>query len=143
MSDTMLFSVLFFGIWALVGIVFLAVGLGFRRSRKRREEQCTLNVSASVKEITWSQGTGYPVVCYRANGKDYEQRLSSGSSRVRYAIGDKLTVWYDPADPTVIYSEADNAMVLFERIFISVGIVCLLIGAAVAGLAQVLESRFL
>ena len=58
-----------------------------------------------------SEGTSYyPTVEFRVDGQTYTGELDSASSS--YRVGDKISVLYDPADPTVVHS-ADKFPIFF------------------------------
>lgn len=132
MNDQLMFILIFCGVWGLVGIVFLAVGQGMAASRRKRLQCCTERVWGRVVDILPHYGheggvTLSPMVEYETPQGLMRQCSSFSSSRCRYAIGQQVTVWYDPQDPSLWYMEEENASRLFTTIFTAVGILCLLV----------------
>ena len=137
MDELAWFAWLFFGIWASVGLVFVWVAWILRRVRLRRAERCTMCVSGTVVELAYrhrpKQGGVYdPVVEFPVNGRMYRARLNCGSRPARYAAGDSVTVRYDPENPDRFELEGDRVWVILERVFLFVGLGCVLIGSLVA-----------
>ena len=137
MDGTTWFAWLFFGIWALVGLVFVLVAWILRRVRLRRAERCTACVTGTVVELEYRHrgeqgGAYYPVVEFPVNGQKHRVRSSCGSRPARYAAGDSVTVRYDPENPDRFELEGDRVLALLERVFLFVGLGCVLIGSLVA-----------
>ncbi len=128
---------LFFGVWTSIGVVFLLVVGFMRRARMRRMEQCVMVASGVVVAMEYHRsgghgGSHHPVVEFSANGQVLRVYSSYGSTPPRYAEGERVTVHYDPAKPSRFYLEGDSVPVLLERIFLFVGLGCVLIGSLVA-----------
>ena len=51
MNDTTLFIVMFTGIWCFVGLIFLIIGIAFKRSFERREERLRGHAEGTVTEV--------------------------------------------------------------------------------------------
>ena len=137
MDGTVGFTWLFFGIWALVGRVFVLVAWILRRVRLRRAERCTACASGTVVELEyrhWKKqgGAYYPVVEFPVDGQIHRVRSNCGSRPARYAAGEAVTVRYDPEDPDRFELEGDHVLALLERVFLFVGLGCVLIGSLVA-----------
>ena len=51
MDETLMFIIIFSGIWGLIGIIFSLVGILVLRNRKKKEEKCTAKTWGKVKDI--------------------------------------------------------------------------------------------
>lgn len=130
-----LFSLLFFGVWTFIGAVFLLIVLILYRIRRTKSERCTLRVPAEVAEVVryrnQSGGTYYPVLEYRVNGTVLRVKSNWGSRPAKYEKGQRVTVCCDPEKPKSFYIEEDRSPVLLEKIFLFIGLGCILIGSIV------------
>lgn len=136
MSEMEMFSVMFFGVWAFVGAVFLLITLILRKLRLSKEQKCTMTVPATVVELAYhrnqSGGAYYPVVEFAVNGESVRVKSGSGSRPARYEQGQRVTVCYDPDKPKRFYIEGDGTLALLEKIFLFIGLGCILIGSLVS-----------
>ena len=140
MSDLTMFCWMFFGIWALVGAIFVAVALILRRVRQRRLEKCTMSATGTVVELRCRRsrngGAYYPVVEFEAAGKPVRVCSNYGSSPARYAQGQRVSVRYDADETARFYIEGDRTARILETVFLFVGLGCVLIGSLVAGIVS-------
>lgn len=128
---------LFFGVWTCIGGVFLLVAWFMRRARLRKLERCVMTAPGVVVAMAYRRGNEYggsyhPVVEFSANGRVLRVSSNYGSTPARYAEGERVVVRYDPEKPSRFYLEGDPVPVLLERIFLFVGLGCVLIGSLVA-----------
>ena len=134
--DRTALSWMFFAIWALVGVVFIGVSLLLRRVRLRKAERCTLCVPGTVVELAYRRskngGMYYPVVEYAVGGKKVRARASTGRNPARYRMGEGVRVCCDPDAPEYFCIEGDTTMALLEKVFLFVGLACILIGSIAA-----------
>ena len=139
MADMSLFTLIFTGVWCLVGFVFLGVGIALRRSFYRREARLRARTSGVVTEVVRredrsSNGVSvswYPIVDFEVDG----HRVSlegDGTVRKRFYDGQSVEVLYDPDDPSCFRLEGGDASRLTGSIFLAVGLVCVAVGAIVA-----------
>ena len=48
LEDTLKFVIMFSGLWGLIGIILLVVGIFIINNRKRKEEDCTVMTNGIV-----------------------------------------------------------------------------------------------
>ena len=137
MSHNTEFILLFTGIWCLVGGIFLAVGIGLRRSFDRREERLRARATGTVEEVvrraSRDSASFYPIVAFEYEGRTISLESDAGGGRKKYYPGQRVEVLYDPDDPTCFRLENDGGTRLIGNIFLAVGLGCAAIGV-VAGL---------
>ena len=85
------------------------------------EEAASTDANGNRTEATYILGLKYTV-----DGREYEEELSGMSKR---EAGDKLTIYYDPADPTRI---TQTISLLLPLVIIAAGIAAL-VGGIVSG----------
>ena len=117
------------------GIMLVAFGIFFFSASKRNqnyvETQATVT-SVELEEEAHTDGSGNRVeatykagVKYTAGGKEYESELSGVS---KYEVGDKVKIYYDPADPNQITM---SKSLIIPLIIIAAGI-AMLVGGTVS-----------
>ena len=140
MNDLTMFCWMFFGIWSLVGVIFVAVALILRRARRRKAERCTMSATGVVVELRHRRGRNgsayYPVGELEAAGKPVRLYSNYGSSPARYAQGQRVLVYYDADNPACFYIDGDRTAHILETVFLFVGMGCVLIGSLVACLVS-------
>ena len=126
MNDTTLFIVMFTGIWCLIGLIFLCVGIGLKRSFAHREERLRGRAEGTVTEVVRrrSRDTSsfYPIVSFEYEGRTISLESDAGGGRKKYYEGQKVGVRFDPDDPTVFRMDDDNGARLIGNIFLAVGL---------------------
>ena len=136
MGETGWFIVMFSGIWCLVGIIFLCVGIGLTRSFNRKEERLRARASGTVTEIvrraSGDSASFYPIVAFDYEGRRIELESTSGGGRRRYYEGQAVEVLYDPDDPACFRLENDGSGRLVGRVMLAVGLGCVAIGVIAA-----------
>ncbi|MDO4572675.1 MAG: DUF3592 domain-containing protein [Clostridia bacterium] len=127
MRFNVLFTLIFGGVFGLVGLIFLCIGLGLYIKRRRLRLNCYATADARVK-----QGGNGPALDYTVNGLRYERPLRGRGLRA-YAVGQSMTLHYDPNDPGIAWVEGETTE---ERVivvvFTGVGALFLLIGLITA-----------
>ena len=125
----------FSGTWIIVGIVFLAVGIGIGRALRRKEERQRANAEGVVLEMlrhTSHSRNGESVSWRPLVEFDYEGRRISLEgdtvSRKKYYEGQRVQLYYDPDDPACFRIEGEGGERIVSRVFTVVGAVCLGIG---------------
>lgn len=142
MSDMRVFFAIFCGVWAIIGVVFLAVGLGLRRSWTHREDHLRGRTEGTVLEVIRheshsSDGTSVswrPLVEFDCDGRRISLETKESVSRKKYYEGQRVMVLYDPDDPSAFRIEGDTSGRTGYRVFIAVGLGCMaiaLVGVAV------------
>ena len=119
-------------IFAMAGLIFLAVGYMALMGGFQQKKRCTAAAAGTVTAIhvqEQSRGRGkQPVEVYTPEFtfEGQPHRSSFSSLRREFKEGQNVTVRYDPADPSFFYVEDDpNASS-------QGGIMCLIIGALLA-----------
>ena len=142
MSDAGMFFAIFCGVWFVIGVVFLAVGLGLRRSWTHREDNLRGRAEGTVLEVIrheshTSDGTSVswcPLVEFDFEGRRISLETKESVSRKKYYEGQRVNVLYDPDDPSAFRIEGETGGRTVYRVFTAVGAGCLamaLIAAAV------------
>ena len=141
MNDPTTFVAIFCGIWALVGAVFFTIGTAMRRSRKKKEMNCTMRTWGRVIDIVprtsrdSDGGTStslYPVFEYTIGSMRFVKESFYGSSRPKFAIGQPIEVYYDPADYHSYYIPGDPLPKKLAAIFTAVGVAAIAVAVIVA-----------
>lgn len=135
MNEAMLFVVIFSGVWGLVGLIFLIIGLVMKKVRKRKEINCTCKVFGKVKDIARRQtysnngysSTMHPVFEYNIGGLTYIKESQVGSSQSKYAIGQDVEIFYNPDNPHEYYVVGEKLTKILGNIFSVVGGICIFI----------------
>lgn len=134
-----LFVSIFTGVWCLIGVIFLAIGWGMRRSRQRRLARCTERTQGTVIDLVRRVGgsggsyhaSWHPVFSYFVGEQQAIQESNYGASSARFMIGQPVTVYYDPRDPSVYIVQEEKLGGLLARVFLLAGAAAVLIGVAV------------
>ena len=136
MSDIAMFTLIFTGIWCLVGVIFLCVGLFLRKSALNREERLRARTSGTVTEGVrrgGANGAGwYPIVEFEADGRRLSLESRDGGGAKRFYEGQSVEVLYDPDDPACFQLEGMNTLRLVGTIFTWVGLGSIAIGLIAA-----------
>ena len=123
-------------IFALVALIFLAVGYMALVGGIQQKKRCTATAPGTVAAIhvqEQSRGRGKspvsvytPEFSFEAAGAVQSHRASFSSMRREFKEGQKVSICYDPADPACFYVANDpNASP-------QGGIMCLIIGGLLA-----------
>ena len=127
MGFNMIFLFTFGGTFALIGLIFAGIGLGFGLRRRKRRMLCTASTQGYIQSLT-----PRPVIAFTVGELSYEKPFPLSSNRA-YAVGQGFTVHYDPSDPGNGYVEGED---LPERLLIGIfgglGILFIVIAAATA-----------
>ena len=133
-SFAQLFTMIFSGTFGVIGLTFLAVGLGFRASQNRKRTLCSSSTEGAVSAYQSQFGsTGLRAVySFSIDGKPY-QYVSNYSGTANLLVGQTVTVYYDPQNIGRVYIEEDaNQMRTFSRVFAILGGVFLFVALLVA-----------
>ena len=129
-----LFTWIFSGTFGIIGLTFLAVGLGFRASQNRKRALCSSSTEGTVSAYQSSLGsTGIRAIySFSIDGKPY-QYVSGYTSTTNLLVGQTVTVYYDPQNIGRVYIEEDaRQMRSFTRVFSILGGVFLVVALFVA-----------
>lgn len=145
MSNKLIFDFVFPGIFGLVGMVFLLIGIGILKNIKRKEKNCTSKTYGKVTDIVrhkrYDRDIGYvyilhPIVEYNVGNLKIEKESSSGSSLSKYEIGQEVEICYNPEDYNEYYIMGDTVSKTMGMINTIVG--CIAIGIAIFSAISVL-----
>jgi hypothetical protein len=119
-------------IFALVGAVFAAIGIGvgiknWTFAATARETEGT--VVRLV--VTGKRGTAAPVVRYEVKGQSFEFQSSVASSPPAHGVGEKVTVLYQPDQPHQGNIKSFMDLWFLPVIFAGLGTLFFVIGSAV------------
>lgn len=118
------------------GVILIVFGVVFFGASKRNqnykevkaavssvelEEEASTDANGNRTEATYLVGLKYTV-----DGKEYEADLSGMS---KYEVGDRITIYYDPADPNMI---TQTKSLIIPLVIIAAGIAAL-VGGIVSG----------
>ncbi len=140
MTDRGLFTLIFTGIWCLVGVIFLCVGCGLRRSFLRREERLRARTTGRVAEVVRRESRSsdgasiawYPIIEFEVDGHTISLESGDGGGRKRFYEGQSVEVLYDPDDPSCFRLEGVDTTNLVGKIFIAIGLASVAIGVIAA-----------
>ena len=133
-SFAQLFTYIFSGTFGIIGLTFLAVGLGFRASQNHKRSLCSSSTEGTVSAYQTSFGSSgvRAVYSFSIDGKPY-QYVSSYSGSANLLVGQTVTVYYDPQNIGRVYIEEDaRQMQMFTRVFSILGGVFLFVALFVA-----------
>jgi hypothetical protein len=125
-----LFTMIFSGTFALLGLIFLIVGLAVSASMNHKRSQCTAYAEGTVSAMQTQFGTiGLRAIySFMIDGKPM-QYVSNYSGTNNLLIGQTVSVYYDPAHIGRVYIEEDaRQMRTFTRVFTILG--CVFFGVA-------------
>ena len=134
MSDTLMFVIIFSGVWALIGFIFLIIGIVMLNNRNKKEKNCTSMTYGKVTDIVRHQNydsdgvytsTWHPVFEYNVGELKFIKESPYGSSQSKYAIGQNLEVYYNPENYNEYYIAGDTVTKTIATIFTIIGIVAI------------------
>ncbi len=136
MSDSLMFVIMFSGIWTLVGIIFFIIGIVMLNNRKKKEINCISKTYGKVTDIvrhqSYDRDGGYrsswhPVFEYNIGELKFVKESVYGSSQSKYAIGQDVEIYYNPEDYNEYYIAGDSIPKTLATIFTIVGIGAIMI----------------
>ena len=131
MHNILMFVIIFSGIWALIGFIFLIIGIAIHNNRKKKEINCTSMTYGKVTDIvrhqSYDSDGGYssswhPVFEYNIGKLKFIKESIYGSFQSKYAIGQDIEVYYNPEDYNEYYIAGDTLLKTLATIFTIVGI---------------------
>lgn len=121
-------------IFMFIGLIFLAVGIGFAIHENNLKNKCTLEVSAVVSDILSKESRhedddGYttyttvysPVYTYYVDGEIYTSHNDTYSSNYNYRRGQTVQLFCDPDDPETFYAPEDSTSTILTVVFCGIG----------------------
>lgn len=130
-----LFTTLFTGMWAVVGVILLVIGLVLSRSEQADGPQPGAETSGTVVDMRFIQnGQGnawHPVIGFYVNGEYITQVSPFGGNHNAYEIGQQVTVHYQQDDPSKYCPQEEAADHRLISFFLYTGVGCIAIGLLV------------
>ncbi len=121
-------------VFMLVGVIFLAVGIGFAIHQTQLKNRCTHEVNAVVSDVLSkeerhenddghvSYSTVYtPVYSYNVDGQFYTTHSNTYSSNSSYRRGQTIQIFCDPNDPETFYAPNDTTNTILTVVFSGLG----------------------
>jgi hypothetical protein len=130
-----LFVGIFSGTFGLIGLVFLAVGLGVSATYKRKQSLCTAYVEGTVSAFEGQHMSASVRLIYSftIDGQTMQHISSYASNAPGLLVGQRVHIHYDPQNIGNLYVEEETRQQgLFTRIFTILGAVFLGIALIVA-----------
>jgi Protein of unknown function (DUF3592) len=129
------------GVWlSVLGALAAIAGLADRRRVQRLRRTGVMDwatvVARAIRPGERPDGSSPAIIQFPlADGRVVERILSRSGRAVTPEPGQKILVWYDPADPAdvLVYGRYGTRV---DRFFIAVGCILLVAGAALASLAH-------
>lgn len=131
MNNVLMFVIIFSGIWGLLGIIFLIIGIAMLNNRKKKEIKCTSKTYGKVTDIVkheeYNSDRGYstswhPVFEYNIGDLKFIKESLYGSYEAKYAIGQDVEIYYNPEDYNEYYVLGEKLPKTIAKIFTAVGI---------------------
>ncbi len=129
-----LFVFLFSGIFGLMGLIFLAVGLAISGAQDKKRRLCTSRAEGTVSAMQSQIGSNSlrAVYSFSIDGKPM-QYVSNYAGMNSLLVGQTVDVYYDPERVGRVYIEEDVRQIRqFSLIFTILGGVFLFVAALVA-----------
>lgn len=121
-------------VFMLVGVTFLAIGIGFAVHQTQLKNKCTLEVNAVIADVLSkeerhenddghvSYSTVYtPVYTYNVDGQFYTTHSNTYSSNSSYRRGQTVQIFCDPNDPETFYAPNDTTNTILMVVFCGLG----------------------
>lgn len=141
MSNTLMFVLIFSGIFGLLGFTFSVIGICILRNRKKKEKNCTSKIYGKVKDVirhqSYSSDGGYnsswhPVYEYNVGELKFIKESLYGSSQSKFAIGQDIEIYCNPENYNEYYVPEENLPNIIGKTFTIIGIVMIIIAIVVA-----------
>ena len=125
---------------ALIGILFLGVGVFMYVRNDNLTKNCTVEAEATVVDMkqelnTDSDGSQYmysPIVEYKVGEETLRVTMDTSSSTPPYSIGTKLTILYNPNKTKQFIVKGDNSGNIMGYVFLGIGAALTCYGIVVA-----------
>lgn len=137
MNNIILFAKMFLGIWSGIGLIFLLIGFFMYYAYKSKERKCTAVTVGKVvgyeerHSHTDNTRSKHPVFEYYADGLNYTMESGVGTSVMKLAVGQSVTVHYNPQIPNQYFVEEYTLGKKVGVIFLLVGGACIVIGITI------------
>ena len=137
MSETLVFVILFPGIWFIFGIILLIIGIVELSNRKKKEMNCTSMTYGKVADVVIRHTSHkssiiqssywFPIVEYKIGEQKLKKKFTYATSKSRFPLGKKIEIYYNPEDYNEYYIVGDNHLKTLATSCIIVGIVEIII----------------
>ena len=125
---------------AIVGVIFLGVGIFMYIQNKNLVKNCTEKAEATVvdmkEEFSSDSDMGsylyYPIIEYNVKGQNVRVTMSSGSNVPAYSINDKIAILYNPNKVEEFIVDGDKMSGIISIVFIALGVIVTGYGVVVA-----------
>ena len=114
-----LLAVLIFGVWVLLGVIFIKMGINGNVEYSKLKKVCTEEMQAVVTdfhitgEVYWDPDEDiprkrdnrryFPIFEYTVNNETYRQQSPVGKDVKQVDVGGSITIMYNPAKPDDYY----------------------------------------
>ena len=138
-----LFVIVFSGTFGILGLTFLAVGLGFNAVSNGRRNRCTSETEGIVTAFQTQLGSSGVrlVYSFSIDGQPMQYLSPYALSTPNLLVGQKVTVHYDPQNIGNVFIEEERGARTFSRVFVILGavfvFVALLTAAILLGVAKI------
>jgi hypothetical protein len=124
------------GVWmALAGALALLVGLAARHHARRLRRDGVRVWAVTMRQSLDDGGEQVTMRYPLADGRAVERPVPARTKRAAPLLpGDKVLIWYDPADPAEVLVYGREGRVS-DLAFVVVGVILILAGAALAIIA--------
>ena len=109
------------------GLVFVGVGLILFFQNDKLTKVCTAQTEGRVtgyyatrNQSKKTQKIYHPIYVYSVNNVEYQHMSPTGSSKQKLKEGDKITVYFEPSNPTTCYIKEEIALARFIGVAISI-----------------------
>ena len=112
-------KILLFGIFVILGVIFLIMGINMEVKNNELKEVCTGEVQGIVSDfhVSGYYGTDedgivderlyYPIFEYEIDNKKYSKQSPTGKREERFELGESIVIMYNPDNPDEYYVPAD------------------------------------
>ena len=115
------------GAFLFLGLIFLLIGLVFKKSSEEKRIKCTEKTTAKIKDIKsdyfgdalneHSYVSYFPVIEYNIENKNYVRKYDVGFKKNTYEIGDEVEILYNPEEPNEFYFAGDKTSAKIGELF--------------------------
>ena len=129
----------------VIGLIFVVSGIVMIFSERDMEKRCSEETEGNVIGIVEdkkipsgrpkeegsyydAQKVYYPVIEYKAGEETISKKYSVGDEKIKYKIGEKIIIKYNPNKTDEYLIKEDNGKIYVGIILIVIGVICVLIG---------------
>lgn len=125
--------------FALMGLIFLCIGIGLHFANKRKYSACTQPVLATIIDIRKETidnsssiefepkiASWFPVYEYAVNGITFKNKAFVGTAKPEAAVGEMVSILVNPENPEEFFCPSEKRKKLqFIFTAVGIGIICL------------------